>query len=56
MYSMVLRCCHTLDLKFGIWLLLISEIAQQNKFFAKRLKDGNQIDVHVGSVKYKFLI
>ena len=48
--------CHNLDLKFGIWLLLISEIAQQNKFFAKRLKNGNQIDVHVGSAKYTFLI
>ena len=43
---MVLRR-HTLDLKFGAWFLLISPIAQQNTFFAKRLKKGNQIDVHV---------
>ena len=53
---MVLRRCHTSDLKFGIWFLLTSEIARQNKIFAKRLKNGNQIDVHVGSVKYAFLI
>ena len=53
---MVLRRCHTSDLKFGIWFLLILEIARQNKFLAKRLKNGNQTDVHVGSAKYTFLI
>ena len=46
--------CHISDLKFGIWFFLISEIARQNKFFAKRLKNGNQIDVHVGSAKFTF--
>ena len=53
---MVLRRCHTSDLKFGIWFFLISEIKRQNKIFAKRLKNGNQIDVHVGSAKYTLLI
>ena len=52
----VQRRCHTLDLNFGIWFLLISEIAQQNNFFVKGLKNGNQIDVHVGSAKYTVLI
>ena len=42
--------------KISDWYLLISEIAQQNKFFAKRLKNGNQIDAYVGSAKYTFLI
>ena len=53
---MVLRRCHISDLKFGIWFLLISEIVRHNKFFAKRLKNGDQMDVHVGSAKYTFLI
>ena len=41
-----------------IWnlALLISEIVRHNKFFAKRLKNGDQMDVHVGSAKYAFLI
>ena len=42
--------------KIWSWFLLISEIAWQNKFFAKRLKSRNQIDVHVGPAKYTFLI
>ena len=53
---MVLRRCNISDLKFGIWFLLISEIVRHNKFFAKRLKNGDQMDVHVGSAKYTFLI
>ena len=53
---MVLRRSHTSDLKFGIWFLLTSEIVRQKQFFAKRLKNGNQIDVHAGSEKYTFLI
>ena len=53
---MVLRHCHTSDLKFDIWFLLISEVVRQKQFFAKRLKNGNQICVHVGSAKYTFLI
>ena len=51
---MVLTRCRTSDQKFRIWFLLIPEIAQENKFFAKRLKNGNQIDVHVGSCKMYF--
>ena len=53
---MVLGRCHTSDLKFRIWFVLISEIARQQTFFAKRLNCGNQIDAHVGSAKYSFLI
>ena len=53
---MVLRRCHTTDLKFEIWFLPKSEIARQNKFLQKSLKIKNQIDVHVGTVKYTFLI
>ena len=49
---MVLKCCHTWDLKFGIWLLLTSEIVRKKNIFAKRLKNGNQIDVHEGYAKY----
>ena len=48
---MVLRRCDTSDLKLGIWFFFISEIARRNKCVAKRLKNGNQIDVHVGSTK-----
>ena len=50
------RRCHTPNLKFGIWFLLTSEIARQNKFFTKTLKSENQIDIHLGSAKYRFLI
>ena len=46
---MVLRRPHTSELKLRIWFLLTPEIAQQNQFFAKRLKYGNQIDVQLGS-------
>ena len=53
---MVLRRCHTSDLNFGIWFLVTSEIVGQNQFFVKRLKNGNQTDVHVDSAKYTFLI
>ena len=42
---MVLRRCHTSDLKFGIWFLLTSEIVRENQFFVKRLKNGNEIDL-----------
>ena len=53
---MVLRRCHNFKLKFGIWFLLISEIAQQKKTFEKRLKNENQIDAGVDSANYTFLI
>ena len=53
---MLLRRYHTSDLKFGIWFPLTSEIVLQNQFFDKRLKNRNQIDVHVGSEKYIFLV
>ena len=53
---MVLRRCHTSDLKFGIWFLLTSEIVQQNQFFVKRLKNAaisylklstiNKLEIH----------
>ena len=53
---MVLRRCRISVVKFRIWFLLVSGIAWLNKFFAKGLKHGNQIDVLVSSAKYKFLI
>ena len=42
---MVLRLCYTSDLKFRTSFLFISEIEQQNKFFAKILKNEKQIDM-----------
>ena len=54
--TVLLRRCHTSNLNPGIWFVLILEIVSQNKFCANRLKNGNQIDVHVGSAKYTFLI
>ena len=48
---MVLRRCHTSHLKFGIWFLLTSEIVQQNQFFAKWSKNGNQIDVNAQALQ-----
>ena len=53
---MILRRCHDFDLRFGIWFLLISEIAQKKKTFEKRLKNENQIDAGVDSANYTFLI
>ena len=37
-------------------ILVPSEIVRQIQCFAKRLKNGNQIDVQLGSAKYTFLI
>ena len=55
---MVLRRCHISGLKFAIWFLLIPEIAQHNKWKPYKWKpeNGNQVDIHVGSAKYTFLI
>ena len=41
-----------------IWNLVPSDIRDctTELIFAKRLKNGNQIDVHVGSAKYALLI
>ena len=52
---MVLRHCHTSDLKFGIWFFLKSDVVRQNNFFAKRLKSGKKIDVQNIYAKYAFL-
>ena len=52
---MALRPCDTFDLKFGVWFLLILEIARENELFTKRLKNGNQADVYAGYANYAFL-